>query len=199
MGDMTAEGVEAVIFDFDGTLTVPVLDFDVIREEIGLEPGPILEALEHKDDAFRQHAFSIIENHERRAAEEAELQDSALRVLDAITASGIPTAILTRNARAHVSSVMEKFGVEVAELRAREDCAIKPAPDGILSICESLSVDPGRTWMIGDYKYDIQAGNRAGSTTALLTTEEPLPDYAAEADHVIPDLPSLLPLLRLGA
>jgi len=37
--------IEAIIFDMDGTLTVPVLDFDRIRSEIGLPAGPILESL----------------------------------------------------------------------------------------------------------------------------------------------------------
>ena len=36
----------AVIFDLDGTLTIPLLDFNRIRQEIGISDGfPILEAL----------------------------------------------------------------------------------------------------------------------------------------------------------
>ena len=37
--------IRAVIFDLDGTITQPYLDFDGIREEMGLEKngGPILE------------------------------------------------------------------------------------------------------------------------------------------------------------
>ena len=40
--------IEAVIFDLDGTLTQPFLDFDKMRTEMGLprDAGPILEALE---------------------------------------------------------------------------------------------------------------------------------------------------------
>ena len=39
----------AVIFDLDGTLTEPVLDFDAMRAEIGLTGGTILEQLEQLD------------------------------------------------------------------------------------------------------------------------------------------------------
>ena len=40
--------IRAVIFDLDGTITEPYLDFDAIREEIGLgkNGGPVLEAME---------------------------------------------------------------------------------------------------------------------------------------------------------
>lgn len=189
--------VQAVIFDFDGTLTVPILDFDEIRSEIGLGPGPILEALVEVDDAFRTRALSIIAQHERRAAEMAQLRDDALAVLETISDSGIPTAILTRNAREHVTKVMEKFGITVAALRTREDCDVKPSPDGVFSICDALRVDPRHCWMVGDYRFDIEAGNRAGAVTALLTDDDPLPAYAEDADHVIRELPELLPLLSL--
>ena len=40
--------IKAVIFDLDGTITEPFLDFDAIRREIGLSPeaGTLLEAME---------------------------------------------------------------------------------------------------------------------------------------------------------
>ena len=37
--------MRAVIFDMDGTLTKPCLDFDAIRAEMGLSGEPILEAM----------------------------------------------------------------------------------------------------------------------------------------------------------
>ena len=38
--------MKAFIFDLDGTLTVPELDFAAIRAEMGIAEGPILEELE---------------------------------------------------------------------------------------------------------------------------------------------------------
>ena len=38
--------IRGVIFDLDGTLTVPTLDFDAIRADIGAGDGPILEYLQ---------------------------------------------------------------------------------------------------------------------------------------------------------
>ena len=54
---------------------------------------------------------------------------------------------------------------------------------------------PHDAWMVGDYLFDIQAGRAAGARTVLLISQDPPPDYAKEADHVIRTLPELLPLL----
>ena len=59
-----------VIFDLDGTLTVPALDFDAIRAEIGLPPGPILESLERLSQAERRRAEEILHRHESVARSE---------------------------------------------------------------------------------------------------------------------------------
>ena len=51
-----------MIFDLDGTLTEPVLDFDAIRAEIGLPEGvPILEHLDVLDGAGRARAEAVTE------------------------------------------------------------------------------------------------------------------------------------------
>ncbi|MCH5464551.1 HAD family hydrolase [Levilactobacillus tujiorum] len=42
----------------------------------------------------------------------------------------------------------------------------KPAPDGILNLLKRFDLDPQRSVMIGDAKYDIQMGRRAGVATA---------------------------------
>ena len=35
----------AILFDMDGTLTQPIIDFAAIKHDIGLGNGPILEAI----------------------------------------------------------------------------------------------------------------------------------------------------------
>ena len=57
-----------VIFDMDGTLTVPMLDFDAIRRELGLDNQPLLEAMERMDQAQRARAEALLEQHEHQAA-----------------------------------------------------------------------------------------------------------------------------------
>jgi phosphoglycolate phosphatase-like HAD superfamily hydrolase len=46
-----------------------------------------------------------------------------------------------------------------------DDMPGKPAPDGVLALCERQGVDPGRTVVVGDSWVDIAAGTAAGART----------------------------------
>ena len=50
---------EAFIFDLDGTLTIPQLDFEGSRKEMGIAAGPILEELELLDDEAAARARGL--------------------------------------------------------------------------------------------------------------------------------------------
>jgi HAD superfamily hydrolase (TIGR01509 family) len=186
----------AVIFDFDGTITKPYLDFDAIRAEIGIPQGPVLEAVKHMDPAARERAEAILQHHEWEAARNASLQEGAVDVLATCRAKDHPIAILTRNSRATLDYVLTSFGIVVDAVRTREDGPIKPSPEPVLSICDELSADPRRSWMVGDYLFDILSGRSAGTRTVLIIGERPLPDFADQADHVIRRLPDLLPIIE---
>ena len=185
----------AVIFDLDGTLTVPVLDFDAIRDEIRLSDGPILEAIERMEPDMRAAAMAVLERHEQHAAETAELQYGAAETISELRRRGYAVGILTRNARRWAELVLDRFGLVVDGLRAREDGVNKPAPDGVLALCGRFGACVESSWMVGDFLYDIQAGSRAGSRTVLMIGDGAPPDYASAADHVIRSLPRLLELV----
>ena len=187
----------AVIFDFDGTLTKPYLDFDAIRAEIGVS-GLILEAVAEMDPAARERAEAVLLRHEREAARHATLQEGAVEVIHACRANGHPVAILTRNARPSVDLVLRNYGLTIDALRTREDGAIKPSPEPILSICEELRADPKLSWMVGDHLLDLTTGRTAGCHTVLLVGDRPLPDFADRADHVIHRLTELLAIIEVG-
>ena len=186
-----------VIFDLDGTLTKPCLLFDDIRAEIGVS-GPILEAMKHMDDTRRRRAEIILARHEEEAAEQSELYDGVQVVLDACRRGGLALAILTRNSRRALDTVMAKFGLGVDTVRTRDDGAIKPSAEPILSICRELGADPGRSWMVGDYLFDLQSGAAAGTRTVLMLGERPRPDFADQADFVIRSLIELLPIIGIS-
>ena len=140
----------AVIFDLDGTLTEPVLDFDAIRAEIGIGKGlPILEALEGVDEAARDRAESILRRHEREAIARARLAEGCAELLAHLGGLGIPTAILTRNMREVVETFARMFGFAFHATYTREDGPPKPSPAGVLSICGRIGVDPTRTLVVG--------------------------------------------------
>ncbi len=184
----------AVIFDLDGTITRPYLDFDEIRAEIGVK-GPVLEALAEMDPDSRRRAEAVLLRYEREAARNATLQEGAVEVIDACRAGGRAVAILTRNTRATVEFILESHSITVDALRTREDGAIKPSPVPVLSICEELRADPRSSWMVGDYLFDILCGRDAGTRTVLMVGDREIPDFADRADHVIRRLTELLRII----
>lgn len=186
----------AVIFDMDGTLTVPVLDFDGIRRELGLERQPLLEAMEHMNQDQRARAEALLEQHERQAAHNSVLQEGAAETLVELRRRGHPLAILTRNARRWVQVVLDKHDLHFDAVRCREDGAVKPSAEPILALCRELGRAPRESWMVGDYLFDIQSGRAAGCATVLMLGDRPDPDYADQADHRIRRLRELLDLLR---
>src|SRR5262249_26341855 len=90
---------KAVIFVMDGTLTRSTLDFDLIRAEIGIAEGPILEAVAQMPPEDRARAELILRRHESAASAANELQPGAAKVVAAIRAARIPVALMTQNSR----------------------------------------------------------------------------------------------------
>jgi HAD superfamily hydrolase (TIGR01509 family) len=193
--------MKGVIFDLDGTLTEPTLDFDAIRAEIGIGAGlPILEALEALagvDEAARARAEEILRRHERAAIASARLADGCRELLSHLGERAIPTAILTRNMREAVETFARNFGFSFHATYAREDGPPKPSPAGVLALCERIGAAPADTLVVGDYKYDIMAGRDAGCRTALVTTrgfaDGELADWGPP-DLLVRSLRELLPL-----
>jgi HAD superfamily hydrolase (TIGR01509 family) len=202
---MTPPKILAVIFDLDGTLTAPLLDFAAIRRELGVPPGhPILEALEHFELARRVKAEEILRRREMEAIEAATLAGGCREVLAFLEARGMPVAILTRNIRAAVEHFTSRFGFRFAATFTREDGPAKPAPYGVTALCRSLGVAPSETLVVGDYKFDILAGRAAGCRTALVRSggaPDAVPHSVAQSpewgppDHVVDSLHELIPLL----
>jgi HAD superfamily hydrolase (TIGR01509 family) len=187
MSAMTGPALRAVIFDLDGTLADSLLDFDAIREAIGLRPGlPILEQLAEATPEERARAEEIMRRHEREAIAGATLTDGCADLLAHLTALEIPMGILTRNIREVVETFARTFSFRFQAIYTREDGPHKPAPDGVLTLCQQLGVRPEETLTVGDYKFDVLAGRAAGCRTVLLHAE-PL-SLAEHAEWGAPDL-----------
>jgi HAD superfamily hydrolase (TIGR01549 family) len=185
--------VRAVIFDMDGTLTRPYLDFRAIRAAIGV-PEPLLEnMLAIPPGPDRDRAFAILDRFEEEAAEASELNDGARDVLAFLASRGIPSGLVTRNSRRSTDRVLRKHALTFGIVVTREDAPVKPAPEPLWMICEKLGVKPPQALMVGDFKFDIAAGRNAGTRTALLTNGK-TPSYLKEVppDHVLERLEDLL-------
>ena len=192
---MTAPPLRAVIFDMDGTLTRPFLDFRAIHAAIGI-PEPLLEnMIALPPGPERSRAFGILERFEDEAADASELNEGALEVLSFLSSKSIPSGLLTRNSRRSTERTLAKHGLRFEICVTRDDAPAKPRPEPLWKICEALGVAPAHALMVGDFKFDVLAGRNAGTRTAFLTHGK-RPDYLDEIapDHLLERLEDLLRL-----
>lgn len=185
----------ALLFDMDGTLTTPRLDFPKIKSDMGIGPGPILESLAMLTDSERARAEAILHRHEETAAAESELNEGCRELLDLIQQADWPTALITRNSRRSVQTVLARHGLSFSVIVTREDGRHKPHPDPLHLACLQLEVPAANTWMIGDGQYDVEAGLAAGARTVWISHGRTA-EFAAIPWKIVQKLPELTTLLR---
>jgi HAD superfamily hydrolase (TIGR01549 family) len=147
----------AILFDMDGTLTEPLLDFPRIKAEMGIGNRPILEALAEMDAPARQIAEAVLHRHEDEAAACSTLNIGCMDLLDKVASLGMYAALITRNSRSSVQTVLKRHAISIEVLVTREDAPPKPSPEPLWLACRRLEIDPASAWMVGDGQYDIEA------------------------------------------
>jgi len=189
--------IKAVIFDLDGTITQPYLDFDVIREEIGLprNGGPILEAMEKMSPQQRERAEAILHWHEERAVAQSQLNPGAKEALAALHERHIPVGILTRNRKCNAFAIAAKYGLHFDAVVGREDGPVKPDTFGVLHLCRSFAVAPAEALLVGDYLFDLLCARAAGAIPVLLANHERAQEFSQHADFSLNSLDELIPII----
>ena len=91
-----------VIFDLDGTLTIPVLNFTILRERLkrfNVQPSDdILASVEKRENPEeKQEMLRIIEEFEAEGREKFALQPGVHEMLDIFCENQMKLAIITRN------------------------------------------------------------------------------------------------------
>lgn len=187
---MPAHHIQHVIFDMDGTLTRSGLNFDLMRQEIGIANNQsVWEAVQAMPMPARKRAEAVVCRHEARDAAECALQPFAADVVRQLRTAGKVVSLMTRNSRVSVEVFLDRHDFEFDQVRARCDGPFKPAPDPVFDLCAAVDVAPAETIAIGDYKYDLLCANAAGAISVLYHEfETALPDWAAEAAHIVRDL-----------
>jgi HAD superfamily hydrolase (TIGR01509 family) len=185
--------LKLVIFDLDGTLLEAMLDFGAVRAEIGLPPTtPILEAIAALSDTEQTRARAILDRHEAAVAERSCLMPGARELLVHLRERGVKVAVLTRNSRASVDLAIRRHGLAFDASVARDEHRPKPSPDGVHYLMAACGAAADETIVVGDYRFDIEAGRSAGVRTIALVSE-PKP-WARDATWVAS---SLLDVQRL--
>ena len=129
--------------------------------------------------------------------------DGAQSLLDRLTASGVPLAVVT-NKNEHGGKLMvEVQGWErYFEVVVGRDTTArpKPWPDGLLHALERLAVPPERAAMVGDTEFDMKAGLDGGLRyrVGLLGARGADELDVSGATHVVSDLESVGDILLDG-
>ena len=191
--------IQSVIFDLDGTITRPILDFKAIRRDMGLAGynGHILEALKHLPRHQQKKAIEVLDQHEHKAVELSELNPGAAELLNYLSKHNLPIGILTRNTHANAQAVAEKHNLQFDCIIGRDDGPVKPDPYGILRICEIFKVAPENTLMVGDYLHDMICAQQAGAQGVLLENNVNASDFRKYAVFTINNLDQLMHIIDI--
>jgi HAD superfamily hydrolase (TIGR01509 family) len=184
-----------LIFDMDGTLTAPLLDFPRIKADLGIGDRPILEEIAEMDADRRRKAEAILHDHEDRAARNSALNAGCKDLLAWIEERTLRWAIVTRNSTQCAKIVLAQHRIEIETLVTRDDGLFKPHPAPLLLACERMNLEPREVWMIGDGQYDVEAGRAAGIRTVWLSHGR-TKSFDATPWKIVRDLPELHRLLR---
>jgi HAD superfamily hydrolase (TIGR01509 family) len=190
--------IKAVIFDLDGTITEPYLNFDRIREEIGLpaDAGPLLEAMKKMNPAERQKAEKILYKYEQAAIEHSTLNKGAAETLQILSQMKIHIGVLTRNTRSNASAVAKKHNIKFDAIIDRDDGPVKPDPFGVKKLCEHFKVKPQQTLVVGDYLFDLQCAKAAGAIAVLMKNNEKSEQFSRFADFTIDSLTEIIDIIN---
>ncbi|MHC4881737.1 MAG: HAD family hydrolase [Planctomycetota bacterium] len=186
--------IKAVIFDLDGTLTEPMLDFNQIRQEIGLNAasGDILSAIGAMDTAQRRQAHAILERHEQHAAQHSRLNDGVTELLTELRKRKLPIGLLTRNTRRNTMFVARRHRLDFDAVVDRDDGPVKPDGYGVLKLCEQFDAVPAETLVVGDFLHDLLSAKNAGAIAVLLKTHPQAEKFEIHADYVISQIGELI-------
>jgi phosphoglycolate phosphatase len=214
--------IRAFIFDFDGTLAVLNIDFSFMRgkvfdlmkrygvvEEL-VEERYLLEIIDEvyqilskKDPSsaedFYQKAHQILHEIEMKAAEKGSLIPGAERALKKLGRNGIKIGIITRNCEEAVRKVFPNINDFCDVFVSRNSVKkVKPHPDHLTYVMESLKVLGQESVMVGDHIIDIQAGKKVGmKTIGVLTGRTKKEEFEkAKADYILRDVSEVGRLLE---
>jgi phosphoglycolate phosphatase len=215
------EGIQAFIFDFDGTLAIPNIDFGLMRRQVDsiaerygvalapVRPLYILEMIEtvraqldHGGDPrgedFHREAHASILALELNSARLGGMLPGAPEVLQALRQQGFKLGVVTRNSASAVRTICSAIDTLCDVFLPREMVRfVKPHPEHLQRALDYLHVPAQQAVMVGDGPIDITAGKALGLRTVAVLTgggqRESL--LASQPDIILDSVADLLPRL----
>ncbi|CAI8603000.1 unnamed protein product [Vicia faba] len=177
----TKTRLRGVVFDMDGTLTVPVIDFISMYKAVlgddeyhrikASNPAgiDILKLIDHWPSHQQRQAYDTIARFEQVALDKLQIMPGAAELCNVLDSKKMRRGLITRNMKSAVDLFHQRFGITFSPALSREFRPYKPDPAPLLHICSLWDVQPNEVIMVGDsLKDDVVCGGRAGAHTCLL-------------------------------
>lgn len=196
--------LRGVVFDMDGTLTVPNLDFAEMYRRAGLAKGEDILSPKWRSDPT---ACAVVEEMEEEGRRTLRLMPGTTEFIIWLHAHAIPMAIVTRNSSRTLdyffTNVWPYKSVPIPTIAISRDDPYpsKPDPKALHVICERWGItleNYSSIIMVGDSpSNDIAFGKAAGVSTALLDTGRRYTEggKTGNPDFIIDNLSQLAALL----
>jgi phosphoglycolate phosphatase len=211
-----------VLFDLDGTLLDTAADLvgslNYLRDREGMTEvtvsgfrhlvsrgsvGLISAGMPRSDrKTFDARKKIFLDHYAENSTRFTRPFEGILELLEQLQVRAIPWGVVTNKPEYLTLPVLEATG-----LLARSGCVIsgdtlahsKPHPAPVRLACEVLGVIPGETLMIGDDIRDIEAGQAAGTQTALAAygyVEPSIDRFDLSGCHVVQSPHEVLQLIE---
>ena len=187
------EGIQAILFDLDGTLIDSAPDLgaaaDKMRTDRGLPSLPLSHyrhmagagargmlslafdmTPDHPEyEAFKEEFFV---NYESCMTERTHAFDGVQDMIDALVQRGMPWGVVTNKSQRFtnpLTQAMPLFATAGAVVSGDTTPHAKPHPAPLFEAARRMKVDPAHCVYVGDDERDIVAGHAAGMRTVAAT------------------------------
>ncbi|MDA0335024.1 MAG: HAD-IA family hydrolase [bacterium] len=190
------KNIKAVLFDMDGTLTVPNIDWQDLRARVGVPVGiGIMEHIYTLSPEEAQRADDIVREIEMASVLAAEPNSGLAELFRQFEESPWKLALITNNHRQAMDHVVATFGLRFDLLLSREDALLKPAPDLLLLALERFDITAAEAVFVGDGRYDREASAAAGVHYIHMEHDRSRPS-AGDVIYGLAQLPARLKALQ---
>lgn len=186
---LNGSNVRAVVFDLDGTLadTAPDIaaalnlalaaeglspfSLDGVKSMVGggtrrLVERALTAALDAAGAARVESTLAAFTAaYVAAPCRETLLYPDAREVIEALRSAGVRIGVCTNKPERMTAAVLDGLGIAPAidhVVAGSDRLALKPAPDMLLAVIESLGAVPGEAVMVGDSAADVGAAKAAG-------------------------------------
>jgi len=185
IGVTVSKCIKGIIFDMDGTLTIPSIDFIELRRILDMKPDQdLLKVLETYGEEKKKYTIQIIEKFEKEASDNIELQPNVNSVLCTFNKLDIKMGIVTRNSKTNAAKVLSLIDIDFDPVLSREFIPYKPDPAPVNFILDNWNIKPENVMIVGDYRDDIQCGINAGISTCFFMNSDKT-SYAELSDYSV--------------